>query len=153
MTAQLRLTALAMTLGACVIASLGATRLNSTASNRATAYCLGPDAVSDAELSYLQGFVRATDSSTVAFRSLVHVPSVADTAVHLVTDDSVCAHVVSRWAADESAAGVQPPFVAQLYVFSVGSVYVATQPLQANSHYQQYLVVDSSFATLAPYLR
>lgn len=109
--------------------------------------------MSDAELSYLQGFVRATDSSTVAFRNLVHVPSVADTAVHLVTDDSVCAHVVRRWVADDSAAGGQPPFVAQLYVFAVGSVYVATQPLQGNSHYQQYIVVDSTFATLAPYLR
>lgn len=94
MSARIGVAAIGTLIVMCSVASLGAVRPDPAATRVTSAYCLGPDVISDAELDRLKQFVRDTDSLTVAFRNLVHIPPVADAAVRLVTDDSVCVRVV-----------------------------------------------------------
>lgn len=129
-----------------------AARPSARVSAAAGPYCLGPDAFSAAQVARLQELVTSTDSAYIAFRQSVHVPVVPDTAVHLVTDDSVCSRVVQAWAAADSALGASPPYVAQLYVLSVGPTYVATPArITGLASYHQYVVYDTNFVRLAPF--
>lgn len=116
-------------------------------------YCIGPDSFSTRQIDRLQSLVRSTDAAYVAFRQSVHIPAVTDTAVKLVTADSICSRAVQAWAAGDSALGAPPPYETRLYLLSVGAVYVATPaPVAGIASYQQYVVYDSNFVQLAPFL-
>lgn len=114
--------------------------------------CLGPDEVSQSATERFRQLVRSSDSAEVAFRRAVRVHVVADSMVRLVTDGRVCRRIVRAWAAADSALGARPPYRTELYVIRVGPLFVATVPPGRGIGYQQYVVYDSRFAVLAPFL-
>lgn len=114
--------------------------------------CLGPDEVSDHAIARLRRLVRSSDSLDVDFRGLVHIPVVADSMIGLVTDGRICKRIVRTWAAADSTLGAPPPYVTDLYVIRIGPVFVATALPGRAFGYQQYVVYDSRFERLAPFL-
>lgn len=115
--------------------------------------CLGPDEVSQADVKRFRQLVRSSDSAEMAFRRAVHIPVVPDPMVHLVTDGRVCRPIVRAWAAADSALGASPPYRSELYVIRIGPVLVATVPPKGRAiGRRQYVVYDSRFAVLAPFL-
>lgn len=115
--------------------------------------CLGPDRISDSDIWRLRRLVRSSDSLEADFRRLVHIPVVPDSMIGLVTDGRICKGVVRAWAAADSTLGAPPPYVTDLYVIRIGPVFVATVPPVGRAiGYRQYVVYDSRFAVLAPFL-
>lgn len=115
--------------------------------------CFGPDEVSHADVKRFRQLVRSSDSAEVAFRRAVHIPVVSDSMIRLVADGRVCRPIVRAWAAADSTLRAPPPYVSDLYVIRIGAVFVATVPPDARSlGYRQYVVYDSRFAVVAPFL-
>lgn len=115
--------------------------------------CLGPDEVSQSVTERFRQLVRSSDSAEVAFRRDVHIPVVPDSMVRLVTDGRVCRPILRAWAAADSTLRAPPPYVTDLYVIRIGPVFVATVPPDGRAiGYRQYVVYDSTFRRLAPFL-
>lgn len=134
-----------LSLAATIILALTAAR-NSSSSAAGTSSCLGPDKFSDTQLRSLRALMVATDSTQVQFRRRMTLPLVPDSAIPLVTSDSICTAAVAAWHAQG------PDFAAftSLYVIRVGTMYDTVAP--SGSEWNQHIVFDSAFNRTAVYL-
>lgn len=88
--------------------------------------CMGPDAKAAQLIRQYLYVQHATDPQTVAFRGSVHMASVADTAVVLVTDTTKCRKAISVY---NHQGSVHHALGTSLYLVRSGRQYVATDTL------------------------
>lgn len=112
--------------------------------------CRGPDSFSRMQIENLQFLLRSTDLLDISFRTHVQLPIVPDSAVQLVTDDSICTQAVARWKS-ENPVGHQS--LTSLYVIRVGSgVYDTIDPAPPSAEWSQHMVLDGQLRRVSVYL-
>lgn len=112
--------------------------------------CYPADAHSNSKIAELVKLTASTDADTASWRQVVSLPAVSASAIALVSDSTICAQALSAFNAaaqfDEGAA-------ANLYLFSVGNVYLAENPHFLSGEFTQHFVFDSTFALKHVYLK
>jgi len=112
--------------------------------------CYESDSYADEQIRDLRITVAGTDSVTIQWRRNVHLPAVPSTAVALVSDSVICARALTAF---NRATRYDDGPATRLYLFSVGNVYVGTNPHFRSGEWVQHIVMDSTFAFLGAYLK
>jgi hypothetical protein len=129
------------------------TSLNPSLLSGQTTSCPGPDWHTDYMLQDLRRVVTA-DSVQRAAR---HLPAVPDTAVQLVTSDSLCGRAVAAFRS--MAVGLVgdslPTYlaIARLHVFRVGNAFVVDNPQARLGEWRAMNVFDGTWNHLGTYAR
>lgn len=105
--------------------------------------CRGADNYSARQIAKLVSITGAADSVSVAWRKEVALPAASPSAINLVTDSTVCAQALT--ALNQVAQYHDGP-ATDLYLISVGGMYVASNPDFPIGEWTQQFVFDSTFA-------
>ena len=115
-----------------------------------TTACSPADTYSAHHISYLKGIVTSTETKAVQWRTMVHLPAVADSAVVLVSDSTTCAQGLTAY---NNLPGFSDGPATSLYLIRVGPSFVASNPLFPSGEYVAQIVFDSTFTYKATYLK
>jgi hypothetical protein len=106
------------------------------------------DTYTSSQIAHLRSVVTSTNSTAIAWRNIVHLPAVADTAVVVVSDSITCASGLAAYN-----AAIEDTVVTSLYLMRVGSIYVGSNPNLRVGEFVQNFVFDSGFVLRSQYMR
>jgi hypothetical protein len=109
--------------------------------------CLVADAYTARQIDALKSVMASSDSNTLRFRLNVHLPTVPDTAIQVVSDPTKCAAALTTYNATSDSVRVTA-----LYLIRVGNVYVGSTA-DTTREWTEQIVMDSMFAYVGTYLR
>lgn len=112
--------------------------------------CYGASSYSALQISALVSITGTTDTKGVAWRESVGLPAATPSNIALVSDSAVCAQALT--ALNQTAQYDGGPATG-LYLISVGSSYVASNPNFPLGEWTQQFVFDSSFTYKSSYLK
>ena len=118
-------------------------------SRRADTACYPADAYTSRQIFVLKGIFSSSDPKVVQFRTNAHLVAVADSAIEVVSDSTKCARALMTYNSNMDLDVA----VTRLYLIRAGNVYIGSAPIDSSREWTEQLVMDSSFAYLATYLR
>jgi hypothetical protein len=132
------------------IAAVNARATVTSASHYFDSVCYSADSYSVGQIAQLTTITGATNEAGISWREQVHLPAVPASAIALVSDSTICAHALRAF---NQAAQFDEGPAPKLYLFSVGNMYVATNPNFPSGEWTQHLVFDSTLTFKAAYLK
>jgi hypothetical protein len=116
-----------------------------------TSACRAADTTTALEIISLKTELHSTRPTDSAFVSGVHLPYVADSAIVVVADSTLCSTALSAHnaAAGYSGSELASSDASSLYVLRVGTVYVTFNPAFPTGEFVNHIVWDASFHQLA----
>ena len=113
--------------------------------------CLGPDNYSATLTNSLKEAATSNAPWAVALRANTHLPQIGDSAVMVVSDSTKCAAATIAYNDEVRSAGAT---VSDVYLFRVGSAFVASNPSNTNGReFTENLVMDSTFTAIGVIVR
>jgi hypothetical protein len=143
----------ALAFASVVAAGTVLTPTSNTSSASGTA-CRAADTTTSLEIIALQHEMHSTSDVDSAFINNGRLPYVADSAIVVVSDSTVCARALSAHnaVAGYTNAELAAPASSSIYVIRVGGVYVTFNPAFRSGEFVNHFVWDSSFHLLANWL-
>jgi len=118
-----------------------------------TVTCRPADATTSAVIAGLRRIVSNNDTSVVATRTQMQLPTVPISSVVLVTDNAICSKVAQAYNA--ALPSRTPPISpsSSVYVVQVGSVYVVHDSAQVSGEWTFSMTVSNKYKVLAQHSR
>jgi hypothetical protein len=132
-----------------IAAAIGAPDARTARTPFATA-CHAADSYSAYQIAALVSITGGTDAKSVAWRQQVSLPAASPSAITLVSDSTVCAQALT--ALNQTADYDDGP-ATDLYLISVGSTFVASNPKFPDGEWTEQFVFDSTFTYKASYMK
>jgi hypothetical protein len=114
--------------------------------------CRPADATSGRVLLWLTDVVTGTDPALVQRRTAMGLPQVPASQISYVTDKSVCSKAVTTYNSkagyQTGAPGASEALSGRLYVFKVGTAYVANDPAILAGEFRIYVTMDKTYKLL-----
>ena len=112
--------------------------------------CYPADAYTDRQITVLKGTFSSNDPKNIQFLANTHLVAVADTAIEVVSDSTKCARALTTFNSNMDLDTA----LTRIYLIRAGNAYVGSNPnVHMGREWSEQLVMDSSFAYLATYLR
>ena len=110
--------------------------------------CFAPDSYSSAELAWLKTIDSSTNPVDSAWRAQILLPVVGDTAIVVVSDSTLCAEGLTAHnaAAQYADSELTDTLSQRVYLFRVGTIYVAANPHFTTGEWVMHYMFDSTFA-------